>query len=143
MDTRLGGRSIFTVTPEGFSLTEVVVRLARPEEHRKWDALVDAQHYLGFKRFAGRGLRYIAEWRGLWIALAGWQSGAFKSRHRDRWIGWTGDLRYRAFAFDREQHPVCGARLQGGISVSRVICDSRDAASSRRRLAGHGTGTRC
>ena len=95
MDTGLGGRSIFTATPEGFSLTEVVVRLARPEEHRKWDALVDAQHYLGFKRFAGRGLRYIAEWRGLWIALAGWQSGAFKSRHRDRWIGWTGDLRYR------------------------------------------------
>ena len=46
-------------------------------------------------RFAGRGLRYIVEWRGQWLALAGWQSGAFKSRHRDRWVGWKRELRYR------------------------------------------------
>lgn len=32
---------------------------------------------LGFKRFSGRGLRYVVEWRGKWLELAGWQSGAF------------------------------------------------------------------
>ena len=61
----------------------------------RWDQRVDRHHYLGFKRFAGRGLRYIVEWRGQWLALAGWQSGAFKSRHRDRWVGWKRELRYR------------------------------------------------
>ena len=71
------------------------MRLARPEERVRWDQRVDQHHYLGFKRFAGRGLRYIVEWRGQWLALAGWQSGAFKSRHRDRWVGWKRELRYR------------------------------------------------
>ena len=46
------------------------------------------QHYLGFQRFAGRGLRYVVEYERVWLALIGWQSGAFKCRPRDRWIGW-------------------------------------------------------
>ena len=50
-------------------LSEVVVRLARPEERLAWDRQMDAQHYLGFKQFGGRGLRYIAEWSGEWLAL--------------------------------------------------------------------------
>ena len=45
-------------------------------------------HYLGFQQFAGRGLRYVAEYEKRWLALIGWQSGAFKCRPRDRWIGW-------------------------------------------------------
>ena len=85
---------IFTSTPDGFSLREATVRLARPDERGRWDEQVDRHHYLGFKRFAGRGLRYVIEWRDRWLALAGWQSGAFKSRHRDRWVGWSGELRY-------------------------------------------------
>ena len=95
MDAPSPDPSIFTATPEGFALADVVVRLARPDEYRKWDELVNQHHGLGFKRFAGRGLRYIVEWCARWIALAGWQSGAFKSRHRDRWIGWTEALRWR------------------------------------------------
>ena len=75
-------------TPADFALHEVVVRLARADERVKWDALMDRHHYLGFKRFAGRGLRYVAEWGGRWLALAGWQAGALKCRPRDRWIGW-------------------------------------------------------
>ena len=68
------------------------MRLARPDERTRWDALKDQNHYLGFKRFAGRGLRYVFEWRGQWVGLAGWQSGAFKCRPRDRWIGWKQEL---------------------------------------------------
>ena len=40
-----------------------VVRLARPADRLRWDTLMDTHHELGFKQFAGRGLRYIAEWR--------------------------------------------------------------------------------
>ena len=46
---------------------------------------MNQHHYLGFERFAGRGLRYVFEWRSHWVGLAGWQSGAFKCRPRDRW----------------------------------------------------------
>ena len=81
--------------PAGFSLAEVVVRLVRPDERIKWDVLMDQHHYLGFKRFAGRGLRYVAEWRGHWIALAGWQAAALKCAARDRWIGWRGKKMFK------------------------------------------------
>ena len=30
----------------------------------------------------------MAEYQKQWLALIGWQSGAFKCRPRDRWIGW-------------------------------------------------------
>ena len=70
------------------SVKEVNVRLARPDERRRWDATMAEQHPLGFRGFAGRGLRYVAEYQGCWLALIGWQSGAFKCRPRDLWIGW-------------------------------------------------------
>ena len=46
------------------SLADVQVRLALPHERRRWDELMRAHHFLGFKQFAGRGLRYVAVYRG-------------------------------------------------------------------------------
>ncbi len=74
---------------------EVEVRPVRADERRRWDALMDRHHCLGFKQFAGRGLRHVAVWRGHWLALVGWQSGAFKCRPRDRWLGWHRSVQFR------------------------------------------------
>jgi len=74
---------------------EVVVRLARADERLRWDEQMDCHHPLGFKQFAGRGLRYIAEWRGEWLALVGWQTGAFQCRPREQWLGWHKALQFR------------------------------------------------
>ena len=78
-------KSDFVAPP---SVKHVTLRLARPDERRRWDATMDQHHYLGFRQFAGRGLRYVAEYEKRWLALIGWQSGAFKCGPRDRWIGW-------------------------------------------------------
>ena len=86
--------AIFLSSPDGFHLRDVSVRLVRPDERTHWDALMDQHHHLGFKRFAGRGLRYVFEWRGQWVGLASWQSGAFTCRPRDRWIGWKQKLQF-------------------------------------------------
>ena len=61
------------------SVKDVTVRLARPDERRRWDATMAEHHPLGFRGFAGRGLRYVAEYEGCWLALLGWQSGAFSA----------------------------------------------------------------
>ena len=50
----------------------VEIRLARPEERLRWDRLMAEGHELGFLRFVGRGLRYVAVLGTLWVALAGW-----------------------------------------------------------------------
>ena len=56
---------------------------------------MDRHHYLGFRQFAGRGLHHVALWRGWWLALIGWQSGAFKRAPRDRWVGWHRSVQFR------------------------------------------------
>ena len=75
------------------SLSDVHLRLALPHERPRWDALMQEHHGLGFEQFAGRGLRYIAEYRGQWVALLGWQTGAAPCAPRDRWLGWPEELR--------------------------------------------------
>ena len=74
---------------------EVEVRPARADERRRWDGLMAEHHYLGFRQFAGRGLRHVAVWRGHWLALVGWQSGAFKCAPRDRWLRWHRSVQFR------------------------------------------------
>ena len=86
-------------TPQGTlrigQLSDVTVRLARQRERLDWDRLMNEHHYLGFKQFAGRGLRYVAEWRGQWVALAGWQTGVFQCKPRDQWLGWSKEIQFR------------------------------------------------
>ena len=91
MDVR---SDIFQGTPDGFHPRDVSVRLARPDERIRRDRLMDQHHYLGFKRIADHGIRYVFDWRGQWVGLVGWQSGAFKCRPRDRWIGWKRELQF-------------------------------------------------
>ena len=96
MGTSAEDKTFFKAPPEEFSLKEVQVRLARPDERIKWDQRVHQYHYLGFKRFAGRGLRYVVQWqkKNGWHSPAG-SPGAFKCRHRDRWIGWKPEQQFR------------------------------------------------
>ena len=51
-------------------ISAVSVRLVRPDDAHT--GTMDQHHHLGFKRFAGRGLRYVFEWRGQWVGLASW-----------------------------------------------------------------------
>ena len=74
---------------------QVKVRLARTSEHAKWDPLMRQRHDLEFNPFAGRSLRYIVEYEGRWVCLSGWQTGAFKSAARERWIGWQPEQQWR------------------------------------------------
>ncbi len=76
-------------------LMRMRVRLVAPDERERWDTLMRAHHYLGFRGFIGQSLRYVAEADGHWLALLGWQSAALKCRARDHWIGWPPVLQYR------------------------------------------------
>ncbi len=78
---------VFETTPEGCALRDVVVRLARPDEVGRGNRVVDRHHDLGFKQFAGRGLRSVFPWRGRWMGAAGGQTGAFCCAPRDRGMG--------------------------------------------------------
>ena len=68
-------------------------------ERTRWNDLMKAHHYLGFRVLTGESIRYVAEWDGDWLALIGWGCAAFKSGPRDRWIGWSQEQQWQRLKF--------------------------------------------
>jgi len=79
----------------GFRLADVRVRPIQFEERRPWQQLMAQYHYLGFQNTVGEAIRYVATVGTHWVALLAWAAAAFKSRHRDAWIGWDAPLKWR------------------------------------------------
>ena len=113
-------------------LSEVRVRLVRPAEVERFNALLREHHYLGFRKMAGRRLRHVAEWRGRWLALLGWHAAALHCAARDRWIGWTSLQRRTRLFLVTGNTRFC--LLPGAAGTPRLA--SRVLGLSLRRLAG-------
>ena len=75
------------------NLREILLQpVAAPEEAR-FQALMDAHHYLGALPKIGHTLWYVATWHGEWLALLSFSAAAWKCAARDAWIGW--DFRHQ------------------------------------------------
>ena len=102
------------------------------QEHRRWDRLVAEHHYLRFHGVVGKGLRHVAVHGETWLALIGWQPGAFKLVARDRWIGWSAEQQFRRLhliannsrfvILTPERVPNLASRVLG-LSLRRVSSD--------------------
>ena len=118
-------------------LREVRVRPTYGEAERcRWDDLMRLHHYLPFHGVFGKGLRHVAEVGSHWVALVGWQAGAFKLGARDRWIGWNAtqkharlhlianNVRFVLLLSDRV--PNLASRVLG-LSLQRLSSDMQAA----------------
>ena len=121
------------------SAREVTLRLARPDERVRWDALMDERHYLGFRQFAGRGLRYMAEYQKQWLALIGWQSGAFKCRPRDRWIGWRPQQQFPRLRLiaNNTRMLLCPPRAVHNLASCVMAANLRRLSADWQEAYGH------
>lgn len=70
-------------------LNAVTVRLIEPYERKAFDELLVKEHYLHSAELVGEQLRYVAEYKGKWLALLTWNAAAFNLRDREAWIGWS------------------------------------------------------
>ena len=80
-------------------LDNVVVRPVRQSEVLRWNSYMNQYHYLGLRWLGGKSLRYIAHSDGEWLALLGWSSSAKNCGARERYIGWSGEKKYRRLRF--------------------------------------------
>ena len=70
-------------------LQDVVVRLvASPAERRRHDELLKQEHFLHNATAVGRVLRYVAEYRGQWVAVLTFSSAALHVKPRDQFLHW-------------------------------------------------------
>src|SRR5678816_3316638 len=70
-------------------LNELTIRLATERDLPRFNEYLAKQHYLKNPTVVGRVLRYIAEYRGEWVALIVFSSPAYHLKPRDRWLGWS------------------------------------------------------
>lgn len=73
----------------------LTVRPIHPTEIARWNRLMSAHHYLGFRTLVGESLKYVACVDEEWVALLGFASGAFMCRPRDQWIGWSREQQWQ------------------------------------------------
>ena len=57
-------------------------------ERQHFDALLEAEHFLGPRFPAGDRLYQVAEQDGQWVGLLLWCAPALHLKDRDAWIGW-------------------------------------------------------
>ncbi len=76
-------------------LIHLSARAVQPDEVERFDQLMAEHHYLKSGRLVGEHLRYVADYRGQWLALAAWSAPALHLKARDSFIGWTEEQRRR------------------------------------------------
>jgi hypothetical protein len=123
--------------PEDDFLRRVIVRLLRPEERERFDALLESEHYLHSARVGGQSVRYVAEADGEWVALLVFSGAAPHTKARERAIGWTPRQRARRLCFvvnnsrflvlpERQRYPNLASKVLG-LCLRRVSADWEEA----------------
>ena len=74
---------------ESLLLEALTVRLIEDAERERFDEELVTKHYLQNANAVGRVLRYVAQYRGQWVALLVFSSPAFHIKLRDQWLGWA------------------------------------------------------
>ena len=59
-----------------------------PKPKARCDRIIRKYHYLHDANLVGEQLRYVATYKGQWLALATWSGAAFHIKDRDEFIGW-------------------------------------------------------
>jgi hypothetical protein len=65
------------------------MRLIAESERGRFDELLATEHYLKNPTAVGQVLRYVAEYKGQWVALLLFSSAALHLKARDRWLQWS------------------------------------------------------
>lgn len=89
MSVHLFEGSIGGAPPEPWLLEAVRVRPIEDSERERFDEELVTKHYLKNANAVGRVLRYVAEYRGQWVALLVFSSPAFHLKLRDQWLHWS------------------------------------------------------
>ena len=112
------------------NLREITVQPVTVAEEARFQALLQAHHYLGALPKIGHTLWYVATWREQWLALLSFSASAWKCAARDQWIGWDFRVQY-----DRLHLIANNARFLILPEHHVANLASRILALSERRLA--------
>ena len=76
------------------NLKEIILQPVQQTEQKRFQALMEAHHYLGALAKIGHTIWYVASFHGEWLALISFSAAAWKCAARDQWIGWNYRYQY-------------------------------------------------
>lgn len=87
----MGKNSRRTIQPEEQEVLDglELELLSLKEDIAKSDELIVKHHYLHNASLVGEHLRYVATYKGQWLAIATWSAAALHIKARDRFINWS------------------------------------------------------
>lgn len=110
---------------------QLVVRPVTRDERARFDAELDAHHWLGH-RLVGETMRHVAcDGEGTWLALVGFGSAALSCRPRDAFIGWSDDQHFRRLCYVVNNQRFCVLPAARRPNLASAVL-----ARSLRRLSG-------
>ena len=115
MSVHLFDGAIVGTPPEPLLLEAVTVRLIEDSERERFDEELATKHYLKNAKAVGRVLRYVAEYRGQWVALLVFSSPAFHIKLRDQWLHWS------ARQVKERRHLIAQNSPVSGVGRSRPV----------------------
>ena len=125
-------RKVLVSASEQEVLDGVSVRLILDQEQKRFDELIETQHYLKDATLVGERLCYVAEYGGQWLALLAWSAPAYHLKGRDEWIGWTEEQRRRRLCWlannsrflilEGAHYPNLASRVMG-LCLKRLSSD--------------------
>lgn len=125
-------RKVLVSATEQAVLDGVKVRLLVQREQKRFDKLIETQHYLKDATLVGERLCYVAEYGWQWLALLAWSAPAYHLKDRDEWIGWTEEQRRRRLGWvannsrflilDGAHYPNLASRVMG-LCLQRLSAD--------------------
>ena len=121
-------------------LDGVEVRLIRPREQKRFDELIETQHYLKDATLVGERLCYVVEYAARWLGLMAWSAAAYHLKDRDEWIGWSEEQRRRRLGWIANNSRFLileGAHYPNLASRVMRLCLGRLSADWQARW-GHG-----
>jgi hypothetical protein len=112
----------------GQMLKNIEVRLVCAEEEERFQAVMQANHYLGSLRKIGETLWYVATYRNEWVALLCFSAAALKCAARDQWIGWSYRKQYARLRLVANNTRFCvlpAFQLPNVASRVLALCEHR------------------
>jgi Domain of unknown function (DUF4338) len=91
-----------------------IQQVRRTAREALFNSLIEQYHYLGYEQPVGEHLKYLVSSNGQAIACLAWCSAARHLASRDRFIGWSAEVRQRNLASAGLQHTVSDSALGCG-----------------------------
>ena len=124
-------------SPDGFQLRDVSVRLARPDERTRWDALMERETCKSGKKSTeiAYGITSVPEDRGTPENLLAWNRSHWSVENRNHRVR---DVNFREDAcLSRTMHAPNNGAICNCIALAIILRRSPNIAEMRRHFALH------